>query len=206
MFITLLRHLSAYTNIYCDAKPLITNKCTKRVSSSIVTHSYMFRPCWVIFRENFFVIVTPRLHFTVEWECAVDCVLRCFWRRELSGLEARTTDSSCLQCTVNSTFSLNYKVQPQCNDSKNSAWRWPSRVETCRSVLQLMIKLSLCICWWLVFLYNTVHGHGTHQTYTAVFGPLWIVYLYDLPCSLRSHLLHKLHGKSYRMAQTCRNM
>jgi hypothetical protein len=34
-------------------KTLITNKCTKRVLSSIVTHSYMFRPCWVIFRENF---------------------------------------------------------------------------------------------------------------------------------------------------------
>jgi hypothetical protein len=26
-------------------KTLITNKCTKRVLSSIVTHSYMFRPC-----------------------------------------------------------------------------------------------------------------------------------------------------------------
>jgi hypothetical protein len=35
----------------------------------------MFRTCWVIFRENFFVIVTLRLHFIVEWECAVDCVL-----------------------------------------------------------------------------------------------------------------------------------
>jgi hypothetical protein len=34
-------------------KTLITNKCTKRVLLSIVTHSYMCRPCWVIFRENF---------------------------------------------------------------------------------------------------------------------------------------------------------
>jgi hypothetical protein len=56
-------------------KTLITSKCTKRVLSSIVTHSYMFRPCWVIFRESFFVIVTPTLHFIVEWERAVDCVL-----------------------------------------------------------------------------------------------------------------------------------
>jgi hypothetical protein len=24
-------------------------------------------------------------------------------------------------------------------------------------------KLSLCICWCLVFLYNIVHGHGIHQ-------------------------------------------
>jgi hypothetical protein len=53
-------------------KTLTTNKCTKRVLSSIVTHYYMFRPCWFIFRENFFVIVTLRLHFI---ECAVDCVL-----------------------------------------------------------------------------------------------------------------------------------
>jgi hypothetical protein len=54
----------------------------------------------------------------------------------------------------------------KCNRSvtitKSYSWRWPSRVETCRSVLQLMIKLSLCICCWLVFLYNIVHGHGTH--------------------------------------------
>jgi hypothetical protein len=56
-------------------KTLITNKCTKRMLSSIVTHSYMFRPYWVIFRENFFLIVTLRLHFIFEWECAVDCVL-----------------------------------------------------------------------------------------------------------------------------------
>jgi hypothetical protein len=78
-------------------KTLLTNKCTKRVLSSIVTHSYMFRPCWVIFRENFFVIVTLRLHFIVERECAVDCVLRCFWRRELTAVLACTAVSPRLQ-------------------------------------------------------------------------------------------------------------
>jgi hypothetical protein len=31
-----------------------------------------------------FVTVTLRLHYIVEFECAVDCVLRRFWRRELS--------------------------------------------------------------------------------------------------------------------------
>jgi hypothetical protein len=63
----------------------------------------MLRPWWVIFRENFFVIVTLRLHFIVELECAINCVLRCFWRRELCGprLQAGTAESS-----------LNYKVQP----------------------------------------------------------------------------------------------
>jgi hypothetical protein len=69
------RHAVAYTfqgmmpNItqkQTHTKTLITNKCTKTVLSSIVTHSYMFQPCWVIFRENFFVIVTLRMHFTVE--------------------------------------------------------------------------------------------------------------------------------------------
>jgi hypothetical protein len=52
-------------------KTLITNKGRKGGLSSIVTHSYMFRPCWVIFRENFFVIVTLRLRYIVERECAV---------------------------------------------------------------------------------------------------------------------------------------
>jgi hypothetical protein len=99
-------------------KTLITNKCTKRVVSSIVTHSYMFRPCWVIFRENFFVIVTLRLHFTVEWGCAVDCVLEA-WTVCGPGLHCTAgpdrrefTPPKRTQYTANSTFSLNYKVQP----------------------------------------------------------------------------------------------
>jgi hypothetical protein len=36
------------------------------------------------------VTVTLGLHFTAEWECAVDCVLRCFWKREHSAVRART--------------------------------------------------------------------------------------------------------------------
>jgi hypothetical protein len=102
-------------------KTLITNKCTKRVLSSIVTHSYMFRPCWVIFMEKFFVIFTVRLHFVVELECAVDCVLRCFWRRELSAVPACTcnAESSRLQkqrstqstAHSNSTIKCNLSVK-----------------------------------------------------------------------------------------------
>jgi hypothetical protein len=45
--------ISFTINTIKHTKSLITNKCTKRVLSSIVTHYYMFRPCWVIFRENF---------------------------------------------------------------------------------------------------------------------------------------------------------
>jgi hypothetical protein len=69
----------------------------------------MFRPCWVIFREKLFVTVTVRLHFTVEWECAVYCVLRCFWRPAGPGPQRVHASKN---NAVNSTFSLNYKVQP----------------------------------------------------------------------------------------------
>jgi hypothetical protein len=86
-------------------KTLITNKCTKRVLSSIVTHSYMFRPCVV---------------------------------------------------------------------------------ETCRSVLRLMIKLSLCICWWLVFLYYLQGFSLTCPIFsTSTFN--WV----DSPYAAKPVMLHK---------------
>jgi hypothetical protein len=56
-----------------------------------------------------------RLHYTVERECTVDCVLRRLWKRVRSvvpGCKAKTTESSRLQYTVSSTFSLNCIVQP----------------------------------------------------------------------------------------------
>jgi hypothetical protein len=40
-------------------------------------------------------------------------------------------------------------------------------------VLRLMIKLSLYICWWLVFLYDIVRGHGTHEVYIIIY--VWFV-------------------------------
>jgi hypothetical protein len=48
------------------------------------------------------------------------------------------------------------KCNPSVTVTKSSPWTCSSRVETCRSVLRLMIKLSLCICWWLVFLYSRI--------------------------------------------------
>jgi hypothetical protein len=125
-------------------------------------------------QEELSVFVTLRLHFIVEWQCAVDCVLRGFWRRELSAVpQAGTAESPTSRDRreftppVHSTQSTAHCHSTiKCNLSvtitESSSWRWPSRVETCRSVLKLMIKLSLCICWWLVFLCNIVHGHGTH--------------------------------------------
>jgi hypothetical protein len=63
-------------------KTLITNKCTKRVLSSIVTHSYMFRPCWVIFRENFCCRYTKVALYTWVRMCCWLCTAF-FWRREI---------------------------------------------------------------------------------------------------------------------------
>jgi hypothetical protein len=84
--------------------------------SSLVTHSYMFRPCWVIFRANFL----PWLHY---------------------GCTQYTFSSSTIKC--------NHSV----TTAESSPWRWPSRVETCRSVLQVMKKIPLCICLCLMFFF-----------------------------------------------------
>jgi hypothetical protein len=129
----------------------------QRVLSSIVTYTYMFRPCWVIFRENFFVILTLRLHFIVEWECAVDCVLEA-WILCGPGLHAGNAETSRLQKQRSTQSTAHSHSTIKCNlnvkITKSSPWRWPSRVETCRGMLRLMIKLSLCSFWWLVFLYS----------------------------------------------------
>jgi hypothetical protein len=79
--------------------------------------------------------------------------LRCFWGRP--GPQRVHASSTQYTAHPHSTVKCNLSVTL----TKSSPWRWPSRVETCRSVLQLMKKLSLCICWWLVFLYN-IHNVG----------------------------------------------
>jgi hypothetical protein len=105
-------------------KTLITNKCTKRVLLSIVTHSYMFRTC------------------------SGPSVVRALARpAECSRLQKQRSTQS----TAHSHSTA--KCNPSVTVTESSPWRWPSRVETCSSVLRLMIKLSLCICWCLVFLY-----------------------------------------------------
>jgi hypothetical protein len=107
-------------------------------------------------RERF-VIVTLRLHFIVEWECAVDCVL--CTEAHCTAEQARTAESSRLQKQRSTQSTAHSHSTVKCNLSvritKISPWRWPSGVQTCRSVLRLMMKLSLCICWWLVFLYSS---------------------------------------------------
>jgi hypothetical protein len=91
-------------------KTLITNKCTKRVLSSIVTHSYMFRPCWVIFRENFCYRYTKVALYSWERMCCWLCTALFLeaWTPRGPGLQARTTESSRLQYTVHSQIRLIY--------------------------------------------------------------------------------------------------
>jgi hypothetical protein len=76
--------------------------------SFIINHNTLLHVLTLLghLQGELFITVTLGLHFTVEWECAVDCVLRCFWRRELFAVRA------CL------TFSLNCKMQPQCNGNE----------------------------------------------------------------------------------------
>jgi hypothetical protein len=120
-----------------------------------------------------FVIFTLRLHFIVECKCAVDGVLCTGGVNSLrSGLalQARTAESSRLQkqrstqSTAHSHSTV--KCKPSVTVKESPPWRWPSRVKTCRSVLPLMMKLSLCICWWLVLVAWSRGAYGnSYYTY-----------------------------------------
>jgi hypothetical protein len=102
-------------------------------------------------------IVTLRSYYIVEWQCALGCVLCTAGVNSAVPACRPGTQSSRLQKQRSTQSTAHSHSTIRCNLSvtitKNSPWRWPSRVETCRSVLRLMIKLSLCICWWFVFLY-----------------------------------------------------
>jgi hypothetical protein len=117
--------------------------------SSIVTHSYMFRPYWVIFRENFLL--------SLHWRCTLQLsenvllTVYCVVFGGVNSLRSRdhtefTPPAHSTQSTAHSHSTV--KCNPSVTVTESSPWRWPSRVETCRRVLRLMIKLSLCICWW----------------------------------------------------------
>jgi hypothetical protein len=143
-------------------KTLITNKCTKRVLSSIVTHSYMFRPCWVSSGRTFRYLYTRVALYSWVRMCCWLCIALFSeaWTLCGPGRQAcrpgpqytNNSTSHSTQYTINSTSHSTIKCNLSVTIAKTSPWRWSSRVETCRSVLQLMIKFSLCICWWSEFL------------------------------------------------------
>jgi hypothetical protein len=138
-------------------KTLITNKMHNE--SFIINRNTLLQVSTLLghLQGELFVIVTLRLHFIVEWECAVDCVLEAWtvcgpglqFSLNCTAVQAGTTESSRLQkqrstqstAHSHSTIKSNLSV----TITKSSPWRWPNRIETCRSVLRLMIKLSLCI-------------------------------------------------------------
>jgi hypothetical protein len=121
-----------------------------------------FDPSNILFHLSLGWMLSPNLRYgtSAERKRAI------FGYWDNTALQAGTAESSRLQKQRSTQSTAHSHSTIKCNLSvkitKSSPWRWPSRVETCRSVLWLMIKLSLCICWWLVFLYNIVHGHGTH--------------------------------------------
>jgi hypothetical protein len=141
-------------------KSFVINRNTLLLVSTLLGH----------LQVELFVTVTLRLRFIVEWECAVDCVLEA-WTLCGPGLQTGTAESSRLRKQRSTQSTAHSHSTIKCNLSvtitKSSPRRWPSRVETCRSVLRLVIKLSLCICWWLVFLYTTT---TTTTTTTTIFN------------------------------------
>jgi hypothetical protein len=107
-------------------KTLITNKCTK---SFIINCNTLLRVSTLLGHlqgELFILQAGPRPD-----------------RREFTVHNTQSTAHSHSVTKCNRSVTI----------TKSCPWRWPSTVETCRSVLRMMIKLSLCICWWLVFLY-----------------------------------------------------
>jgi hypothetical protein len=122
-------------------------------------HQHMHKESLIITRNTLLHVSTLLGHLQGELFC-YRYTLCC------AGLQTGTAESSRLQKQRSTQSTAHSHSTIKCDLSvtitKSFPWRWPSRVKTCRSVLQLMIKFSLCICWWSVFLYGTVHGHGTH--------------------------------------------
>jgi hypothetical protein len=135
----------------------------------------MHKESFIINRNTLLHVSTLLDHLQEELFCyrytkvvLYSWVRMCCWLCAALSLEAWTLCGPGLHCRagpdrreftppVHSAQSIAHSHSTiKCNLSvtitKSSPWRWSSRVETCRIVLRLMIKLSLCICWWLVFL------------------------------------------------------
>jgi hypothetical protein len=101
---------------YIIQKILITNKCTK---SFFIYCNTLLHVSTLLghLQGELSVVVTLRLHYTVERERAVDCVLciggvNSLWSRLYKPGPQTVHTSKTTQCTVNSTFPLNCMVQP----------------------------------------------------------------------------------------------
>jgi hypothetical protein len=70
--------LNCQSRTYHLQKTLITNKRTKHFFINCNTLLHV-SPLMGHLQGDLSVVVTLRLHFTVQQECTVDCVLCCFW-------------------------------------------------------------------------------------------------------------------------------
>jgi hypothetical protein len=144
---------------YIIQNTLNTNKCTKGFFITCNTLLYV---------STLLSHLQGKLSAVVTlYSWAVDCVLRTLCG---PGLQAKTTESSRLQkatqYTINSsTIKCNHSV----TTAESSPWRWPNRVETCRSELQVMKKPFVHLFVFNVF---CILIHSLHD------GPWWI-FLYS---------------------------
>jgi hypothetical protein len=98
-------------------KTLITNKCTK---SFFINCNRLLHVSTLLghLQRELSVVVTLRLHFTVERECAVHCVLRCFWSRlalHCSAVQAGTAETSRLQKQRSTQSTAHSRSTVKCN-------------------------------------------------------------------------------------------
>jgi hypothetical protein len=80
------------------------------------------------------VVVTLRLHFIVERECAVDCVLHCFWRRELSVMSACTASRHHRE--MQAVITERCKPTPQRDASRHHREMQADTTERCKPTSQ----------------------------------------------------------------------
>jgi hypothetical protein len=121
--------------LYYTQKTLITNKCTKS---------------FIINCNTLLHVSTLLGHLQGQLFCYRYTKVALYsWVRMCCSESSRLQKQRSTKSTAHSHSTI--KCNLSVTITKSSPWRWPSRVETCRIVLQLMIKLSLCICWWSVF-------------------------------------------------------
>jgi hypothetical protein len=120
---------------YIIQKTLITNKCTKSFFIYCNTLLHVLTLLGHL-QGELSVVVTLRLHYTVEWECAVDCVLRCFWRRELSAVSACTAQVQynllvinvlCIKCCVHTGQQVTSEFCI-CHSLRFHIWDWRTNI------------------------------------------------------------------------------
>jgi hypothetical protein len=178
-------------------KTLITNKCTKRVLSSIVTHSYMFRPCWVIFRENNCYRYTKVALYSWVRMCCWLCTVH--WRRELSAVRACSTvlyyiaaaSVHCLRTQFDSSVSHQNSVTAcgVCQLTTETRRKWQRIIRgTCQAEVTRLfhgrwlfaVKISVPYCLSKKVVNFAINGQGTPNKQTAPVASFMVLALWHV--------------------------